>query len=176
MLNDYLPEYLKDVEEFKALMDAEQPEFENITALINNASNDFSVFTLTEDGVRRWESILGIAGKAADSLDARRFRIITHIIGQIPITKRSLYAQLVTLCGEGGFTMEINSATYTLNVKVGVEAQSAFNDVKELITRLAPANLICNVTQMYNEHSLLQKKTHEQLKAFTHQQLRSEVI
>ena len=176
MLNDYLPEYLKDVEEFKTLTDAEQPEFEDITALINNASNDFSVFTLKEHGVKRWESILGIAGKAADGLDARRFRIITHIIGQIPITKRSLYSQLVTLCGEGGFTMQIDGPKYTLNVKVGVAAQSAFNDVKSLITRLAPANIVCNVTQLYNQHSEFTKKTHAQLAAHTHKQIRSEVI
>lgn len=176
MLNGYLPDYLRDIEELKALTTAADPEFEDITALINNMSSDFSVFTLTEYGVERWESILGIAGKTADDLESRRFRIITHIIGQIPITRRSLYSQLVTLCGEGGFTMQIDGAKYTLDIKVGVEAQSAFNDVKELINRLAPANLICNVTQMYNSHAVLKAKTHEQLKAYTHQQLRSEVI
>lgn len=176
MLKEYLPDYLKDIEEIKALTTAQDPEFENILGLINNTSNDFSAFTLTENGIKRWESILGIEGKTADNLDARRFRIITHIIGKMPITKRSLYSQLQTLCGEDGFEMEINSGAYTLHVKVSVSAKSALEDVKDLIGRLVPANIVYSVTLLYNRHKVLGRKTHRQLAPYTHQQLRNEVI
>ena len=109
MLRDYWPDYLKDIVELKELAAAEQLEINTITDLINNMSHDFSVFTLTENGINRWESILGISGKTADDMDSRRFRIITRILEQIPITKRTLYTQLETLCGKDGFKLEINS-------------------------------------------------------------------
>lgn len=176
MLRDYWPDYLKDIVELKEVAAAEQLEIDTITELINNMSHDFSAFTLTEYGIKRWEKILGIGGKSADDMDSRRFRIISRILEQIPITKRTLYSQLETLCGKDGFKLEINSGAYTLTVKLALTSKSSFDDVVELINRSSPANLVCTVTIMYNKNSVLSRFTHVELSQKTHDELRNEVI
>ena len=176
MLRDYWPDYLKDIVELKELASTEQLEIYTITDLINNMSRDFSAFTLTEYGIKRWEKILGVDGKSADDMDSRRFRVISRILEQIPITKRTLYSQLETLCGADGFTMEINGAAYMLTIKLALTKKSAFEDAKALVNRSAPANLICEVIIMYNQHESLRRFTHAQLAAMTHDGIRNEVI
>lgn len=176
MIRDYWPEYLHEIREFEALAAAQQPEFDKALSIISTMAKDFSVFTLTESGIRRWERILGIEGKQADDMDSRRFRIISRIIERIPITKRTLYTQLETLCSKGGFTLEINSGGYILSIKLALTSKSAFSDVVALVNRQAPANLICEVTIMYNKHNVLGRFTHAQLANKTHYELRNEVI
>ncbi|GAC43342.1 putative phage tail protein [Paenibacillus popilliae] len=176
MLKNYWPDYLQEIREFEALAAAQQPEFDRALSLISTMAQDFSVFTLTESGIQRWERILGIDGKQADDMDSRRFRIISRVIERIPITKRTLYTQLETLCGKGGFTLEINSGGYVLSVKLALTSKSAFSDVVALLGRQAPANLICEVTIMYNKHNVLGQFTHAQMSKRTHYELRNEVI
>lgn len=176
MLKDYWPDYLQEIRDFESLAAVEQLEFDKVLSVISTMAQDFSVFTLAESGIRRWERILGIEGKQADDMDSRRFRIISRIIERIPITKRTLYTQLETLCGKGGFTLEINSGGYCLSIKLALTSKSAFADVVALVGRQAPANLICEVSIMYNKHNVLGHFTHARLSKRTHDELRNEVI
>ncbi|MFD0588840.1 putative phage tail protein [Paenibacillus sp. GCM10027627] len=175
MLN-YWPDYLHDIREFRAIAEAEQPEIDGLTDGVNAMSRNFSVFTLDEVGIKRWENILGIAGKAADHMDSRRFRIISRIIDQIPITKRTLFAQLETLCGKGGFTLQVDSETYTVSIKLALTSKYAFDDVVALVKRSLPANLVYRISIMYNQHGKLSNRTHGQLALKTHNDLKNEVI
>lgn len=175
-LIDYWPDVISDIKEFQCIAEVEQPEISEVQAIIESMGEEFSGFTLTEYGINRWEKVLKIDGKAADDLDTRRFRIITRIIEQAPITKRTLYVQLTTLCGADGFTLKIDHKEYTLEIKLALTSQYAFDDVKALVERSVPANLLCKVTVMYNSHSVLSRYTHSQLHGMTHKQLRTEVM
>lgn len=175
-LLDKWPEFLQALAEFRALSDALSPEADAARAAVEGMAREFSAYTLSEWGVKRWEDILGLTGKDADDLNSRRVRIITKIIEQPPITKRVLYNQLRSLAGDGRFTMDIDYGLHKLEVKLDLGSKSAFEDVKALVERSAPADMVLSVSLLFNTHAMLGAYTHAALAAYTHEELRSEVF
>lgn len=173
-LRNYWPEFLRELVEFGAVATAEQPEFDVAAEAIDTMAMEFSAFTLTVAGIKRWEQILGITGMEADDLDSRRFRIQSRLLEQIPITKRTLHQQLEILCGQGGFTMSLGYGDYSLGISVALTARSAFADVDAMVHKLAPANLVITVSLLYNKYKEFKGMTHGQMSAYTHRQLREE--
>ena len=176
MLSEKWPEFLRGLVEFKTLDKALSPEAETARAAVGDMAKEFAAYTLTEWGVERWEDILGVLGKEADDLASRRLRVLTRIIEQPPVTKRTLYGQLLALAGEGGFRMGIDYGAHTLEVKLDLGSKSAFEDVGALLERVTPADMVLTVTLLYNTHAVLAGFTHAQLAAYTHEELRSEVV
>ena len=99
----YLPDILKDIEEFKALLTAEKPEFDILFEKIDIIVENCFVDTLDDYGCTRWEKMLGLTAKDTDSIDLRRIRIKAALNGDTPYTMRSLENKLLALCGEGNY-------------------------------------------------------------------------
>jgi hypothetical protein len=175
-LIDYLPDVLKEVRELKLILQSEQVEVESLWDALEKALNDQFVLDSTENGVLRWEKILKITPKATDSLDARKFRILTRLNEQLPYTMAILKQQLNALCGSDGYSIKLYNDTYTLEVKVNLTAKSNFEDVSALLHRTVPANIVIDLKLLCNQHLTLAQFTHEQLHAYTHNQLRNEVL
>jgi len=51
-----------------------------------------------------------------------------------------------------------------------------FDEVVRITRQMVPANLVVTVELRYNQHIKLAQYTHGQLSAFTHDQLRNEVM
>ena len=49
-------------------------------------------------------------------------------------------------------------------------------DLKELLDRMMPANLMVDADLMYNVYGLLKPYTYKELKEYTYKQLREEVM
>lgn len=175
-LIDYLPPVLKEVREFKVIVEAEQSEVDRLWKALDNALCDQFINDATENGVSRLEKILKITPKATDTLDVRKFRILTRFNEQLPYTFRTLEQQLATLCGAEGFTMALLNSEYTLVVRVEISAKRKLDEVKALLERTVPANIIIDLSLRYNQHSVLEKLTHAQLSAYTHYDIRNEVV
>lgn len=173
---DYLPQVLKEVRELKAIVEAEEPEIIDLWTALENVLNDQFIDDATENGVNRLEKILRIIPKATESLDVRKFRILTRFNEQLPYTFRTLQHQLETLCGANGFSLTLNNTDYTLKVRVELGVKGKFNEVDSLLKRTVPANMIIDLSLLYNQHSTLAGFTHSQLSGYTHEQLRNEVI
>lgn len=176
-LIEYLPENLRNVEEYNAILTlAEQPEMVELWEAEENILKDQFIADATENGISRWEKILGIVPKATDSLDSRKISILTRINEQIPFTLTTLKEQLEAICGKGECDVDLEADKYTLSVKVALTAASNLNDVNLFLKRVVPANLIVHLTLKYNQHSMFSTYTHQDLSTFTHEQLRNEVM
>lgn len=176
-LIDYLPPNERNFEEFQAILTtAEQPEFSDTWEAIDNALDDQFIVDATENGVSRLEKVMGIVPKATDTLDARKFTLLTRIGEQVPFTIIALERQLETLCGEGNYEVIRDVATKNLHVQIALVAKSNFNDVEKLLERIVPADMTISVSLKYTQNSLLSNYTHAELKSFTHYELRNEVV
>lgn len=175
-LTDYLPNVMKDVKEITAILQVEQPEFSATWDAVEAALNDQFINSATENGVSRWESILKIIPKATEELDTRKFRILTRLNEQLPYTMRTLMQQLESLCGAGGYSVVLENAIYTVHVRVSLVAKSNFDDVKSLLDRTVPANIVIDLTLKYNQHINLAEFKHSELALLTHYDLRNEVL
>ena len=176
MIIDYLPGVLKEIRELQTITDTEQFEIQEFWDSVDAAMNDQYINTATEYGISRWEKIMKISPKATDSLNDRRFRILARLNAQLPYTFTKLKQQLASLCGSTGYSMTLQNDEYTLIVKVELTAKNNFADVDKLLKAVCPANMIIDLTLMYNQHSTLSQFTHAQLSHYTHDQLRNEVI
>lgn len=175
-LIDYIPQVLKDVREYKNVMEVEQPEIINLWNELENALKDNFINDATQNGVLRLEKILKIVPKASDTLDIRKFRILARFNEQLPYTFRTLQERLTTLCGKDGYTLELKNDIYTLKVRIELIVKGQYDAVDNLLRRITPANLIIDLDLRYNQHLTLAKFTHAQLAAYTHKQLKEEVI
>lgn len=173
-LIDYLPNAERDIKEFDAILTkAEQPEIAISWGAIDNALKDQFVEDATENGVSRWEKILNIFPKATETLDSRKFTILTRINEQLPFTITTLKEQLKTLCGEDGYEVTMDDAG--VHVGVALTAKSNYNDVNALLKRVVPANMVVDLSLKYNQHSMYETYTHGALQTFTHAQIRNGV-
>ncbi len=175
-LKEYLPSVLLDTFEFPTICNAAQTEFNEQASAVEAVLNASFVSLADENGIARYEKIFGVAPQDTDTLDERRFRVLSKINAQLPFSVRRLKQQLATLCGERGYELLLIPEQYTLEVKVELTAKRNLNAVEDLLRDIVPANLIQKCTLLYNQHQIIAKLTYAQMAKYLHQQLREEVL
>lgn len=174
-LIDYLPMFMQNYVEIRAIMDTEQVDVVKAWEDSENVMNDQFVTDATENGVKRWEAILGITPKVTFTLDERKFNILTRMNEQLPYTMESLKNALSSLCGDDGYTLKLDANKYELVVKLALENENSIEMVVNLLDKMIPANIV-KIVMLYNTHLILADFTHEQLAAYTHEELRKEIL
>ncbi len=175
-LIDYLPYAVRDHDCFRSIMAGEQPEFELAWSATDELLDNQFIMTAGSLGLSRWEQIFGIVSKGTDTLEDRRFRILTRINEELPYTLPKLRAILEALCGEGNYSAEMEEGSYFLLVKITVAAKHNYEDVQALLERVTPQNIVFQVRQLYNTHADLSPFTHARLSAYTYHGVRTESI
>ena len=172
----YQPSVIKNYREFKELAKIENDELTDCWTASNGVFLDQFIETLTTNGCNRWENILNIHPKATDSLEVRRFRIKSRINEDLPYTWKVLENVLNSLCGNGQYVMTLYNNEYRLKILLELKVKKMFDEVENTVKRMIPANLILEVELRYNQYIHLTPCTHQQLQAFSHSQIREEVL
>jgi hypothetical protein len=175
-LIDYLPHFMQVYREMATIMETEQFEIDRLWLEAENALADQFLLEATENGVKRWETVLGISPKDTDTLEERRFRILTKLNQELPYTLRKLEQSLITLCGAEGYSIELNASEYHLEVKLALGNHNNYGEVENLMNKMIPANMTRHIELMYNTNTILSQFTHAQLSAYTHNRMRNEVF
>lgn len=173
---DYLPEVFQVVKEIKAYADAMNPELATLWLGVDDAYNDQFLYTMTENGISRWEKMLKISPMGTDTLEDRRFRVINRLNAQLPYTYRMLEAHLIQMCGANGYTMKYDKDTWTLTIKIALTSKKQFDEILALVNQMIPLNIVLDYDLLYNSHNVLSAFTHAELSAYTYGALRNEVI
>ena len=172
---DYLPPFIQNYKEMAAIMNTEQPEFELAWKNAENTLDDQFVTTATINGIKRFEKIYNIVPKGTDTIDERRFVILSKMNERPPYTMAALESMLTALCGDGGYSLYMNNNDYMLTVKLALGNESNFAAVVDLLNRMLPANIARNVS-VYNTYGVIEGLTHEQLSKYTHDEVRMNVL
>ena len=175
-LINYLPQFMQEYLEMQKIMETEQVEIDLLWTAAENALADQFILDATERGVMRWESMLGVSPKDTDTLDERKFRILTLLNQELPYTLRKLEQALTNLCGADGYSVEVQAAEYHVVVKLALTNVNNYSEVEKVLNKMIPANMTQFIQIMYNKHSVLAQFTYAQLSAYTHEQLKSEVF
>ena len=173
-LIDYLPPFVQEYREIKAIMDAEQISAETTWVDAENVLADQFVQDATENGVIRYERILKIVPKGNYTLDERKFNILARMNEQLPYSVKQLHSSLSSLCGEDGYTLKIDHNNYALTVKLALGNENNAEAVSQLLRKMIPANMMYNV-MLFNTHTILNMYTHEQLSIYTQKQVREAI-
>ena len=174
-LFEYYPEPLREFKEIRVLSDTEQEEVEQLEKAQKALLADQFVTTATENGISRWEAILGTQPRVTASLDERKFAILTRLSQELPYSMGMLRRQMNFLCGEEGYSLELKNQEYLLIVRIALVSRNSYKDVARLLKRIVPANLAIDLSLLYNRYSMVKVFTHRQLKAYSHDGIRNEV-
>ena len=175
-LQDYLPPILLKTYEFPLLCETEQPEIDRLHDAADAVLDAQFLSTAGEYAIQRYEKIFGVVPQDTDTLDERRFKVLTRINTQLPFSVRRLRQQLATLCGADGYKLELDGGKYTLTVKVALTAKRNQQAVEELLAGIVPANMVCTTSLLYNQHADLTRFTYASVDLLTHFEIREEVL
>ena len=76
MILNHYPPVIKQIKDIQQIAKAEDIEFTKLNTSITEVIRNMFVFTADETGVKRFEKLLGITPKAAQSLDDRKIYYI----------------------------------------------------------------------------------------------------
>lgn len=172
----YLPYVFRDIKEMKAQASADEPELNLVWDRVENAFDDQFLYLMKETGIERWEKILEISPLGTDSIEDRRFRIISKLNVQLPYTYRMLDNYLKQMCGESGYEMDLDKERFLLTISLALGSKNQRTDIIKLIDEMVPCNIVTEITLMFNTYSQLKAKTHAQLHTRTHEDVRDEVL
>lgn len=142
-LLDYLPPVLREVLEFQAINEANEPEISlawDAMALV--LANQF-LDTADNNGVSMWEKELRIFPKDTDTLEVRKARIKAMWNLELPYTIPWLKNWLTSICGPTGHEETI--ADYTINIQLDYNAlpnaESLAAEILDMLLVVRPSNM-----------------------------------
>lgn len=175
-LIDYLPPVLQQTREMQAVMEGEQPAVAGLWDAWKTVLDALFVRYANEQGLARWERMLGIRPRGTDSMEVRRVAVLARLNEQLPFTERTLRLMLDGVCGPGGYTLEIIYREYRVFVRVHLWEKRAMDEAAALLGRVVPANMVIDLGLRYNTHRMLLPRLHRMLRGTTHRALREEVL
>jgi hypothetical protein len=141
-LISYLPHVLQVVREFQAITNVENPEFQVVFDTSEQVLNNLFIQTGDLDGIKRYEKILKIKPSENDTLETRRFRVLSRWNDRIPYTWNALIEKLNTLFGKGNYTISLQNNIYTLNLETHLGVYGTIDELNILLDGIIPCNLI----------------------------------
>ncbi len=167
-----VPDIIKQIKDIKAIYDMNEKL--SLISDTEDLEKDLFTGTATKHGVKRREGLYGINPLDTDTLEDRRFRVLVKENNKIPYTHRTLEKRLEKLCGLGGYRLEIIGGS--VGIRVALTKKSMVQSVIELAENMVPLNMSLECDLLYNQHKTLRQFTYGQLTAYTHNQIRNEVL
>lgn len=140
-LLSYLPPFLREYEETKAALNAENPEFKLLWEQAGKALDSSFIDRADEYGIKRFEKLLGILPDADSDLEARRSVVKAKWLSKLPYTYRMLLKQLEIICGEDFSVTKRFETDYFLRVVTHLRDYGKSLEVKKLLDEMIPANM-----------------------------------
>jgi len=175
-ISNYVPPFVAEYSEMEQIYSAESEVLQSIENEHWRAVDNRFFVTADEEGIARFEKLLDVNPLQNDTLKSRRFRIAAFWNSKLPYNWKFLIDKLVTLCGETGY--EIEYANFKMKVTVEIGVKNMINDVRTMLDNVLPCNIEWEVVQKYRTHEDIANLglTHGELAAYTHHELRNEVI
>lgn len=136
ILNHY-PPVIKQIKEMQQIAKAEDIEFSKLNVSINEVIRNMFVFTADETGVIRFEKLLGIKPKAAQSLDDRKIYIIS-MMNRRKMGLSEIEAMLSDYCK--GIKLVGDICNMEMIVEMGTDA-SNMGAISDLLEEILPLNI-----------------------------------
>lgn len=137
-----LPPWYREVLDYQALCQAEQPVFQDIKMKMQAVLDNFFPQTMDVSAVEQWEDTLHIRGDPSyEDLDFRRARIINRISTKPPYTLAFLYQKLDELIGPGLWSVDIDYPNYTLYIESNAQDQAYSQEVEFTVNHIKPAHI-----------------------------------
>lgn len=156
-LLNYLPPVLRQVMEFRAINEANEPEISLAwDALALVLANQF-LDSADRNGVAVWERELNIYPKDTDSMEVRKARIKAMWNLELPYTLPWLKHWLAGICGPIGYELAV--IDYTINVQLDYntlpDANNLAEEILEMLLTVRPSNMRVLMTAFLQSYGMV---------------------
>lgn len=171
MIKDYLPSYMQEYREIREICSCEDLEISELCIYRDKIQREFFLETATGFGLKRTENMLGIISSEDESIEFRKFRIKTKLAGN----NYSLTERLNQLIPNGEYSLNLNTDTLTLTLRIPIANEMYLNSVVEMLEKTVPLNIILNCSVLYTSHKEISKYKHSELNSYTHKYIKEEL-
>lgn len=138
----YLPEFLKQFRELDGLFEAERPQFQALEHNRQSLLDNLFIETATNEGLKRFESILGLTPSAGETLEVRRSNVLTNWFSNKVYTMKTLLTILQVLQGNNNVQLTWDSVDpFLLHVVTRLEKRGQVDKVYEILEKMLPMNV-----------------------------------
>lgn len=139
-LKELLPDWYEGIKETNVLMDIEQDLIDQLALQIQQVQNNQYISTADSKTIGLYEQMLGITSNISDTLDLRRFRVLTRLTTQKPYTIRYLQEVLSSFGDPAELKMLYDE--YRLLVEMNFEKLGQVSELEYLFRSIVPANIL----------------------------------
>lgn len=174
MLINYIPEFLRDFDEFIKLFSSLDIEISKLKSNVSELLSGQFIFYCNETFIDKFEKDLKIEVIDED-IEKRRKKLIIKFNEKLPYTVFRLKENLNIILGEDNYSLFLIYDKYRLILRVKTNDESDFSECISLLERMIPANIERNV-QRFNTHEIVGNFKNEYLEKYTHEEIYSEII
>ena len=171
-----LPGRIIDMENMADTLNAEDFLLEQLRGKIEDLERQVNIAQSTTL-LSRHEKILGLPTDSEAALADRRSRVIAKLLGQGTVTPK-LLQHVAASFSNGEVEVTEYAKQFRLEIKfvgtLGIPPN--MNDLTNSLREIMPAHLQWDYVYVFNTNAVLGRLTHAQLAAYSHYQLRNEVI
>ena len=167
-----LPSALVGIPDLEQLYDSADSQIEKLNEEIEQMDEDVYFDNMSEQRVKRWETMLSITPKDSDTLDERRFAVQSRVVDKLPYSYRIILSDLHAL--DPYATMEIDWETLKVSVGVALISQSMAGDIQTLLEKKLPLNMLYEIFIIWNRWQSIKNKTWGQIKTKTWYDIKAE--
>ena len=111
----YLPAFLREYEEIKAIAAVEDDVIEALWEAFSFVEENQWIETSNEEGIRRREKMMGLPGSTL-SLDERRTRILSNWNAAIPFTDETFRQWVASMMADAPYTLVIDGSRFLVEL------------------------------------------------------------
>lgn len=148
-LIEYLPEFLQEIKEFKALFESENIEIENLRGRLDEIINESLVNTAKGYGLERYEKIYNIKNMQS-TIDTRRILILLRMNNRTQYTYKWLINVLNETIGNRNYKLLLDYNNYKLYIDISLDHTEAMKLLKKDLVKQIPANIEIEYTLFSN--------------------------
>lgn len=171
-LKSYQPDYYSDVDEMDAILDTEGTEFEEYIIERDRTQDNLYITSSDNEGLSRWETILGIIPLPTATLSDRAAVIISFLRGVEKLSASSIENITLAYAPSGSnVTFDgVNSEIVITFIDVGIPAN--VDALQAYLSERKPAHIGIDYIFVFNTYDDLAAFTYDELSAYTYDELR----
>lgn len=140
-LLSYTSDVLNEYSDFKAILNTESNEFNNMQSYKNKLIINAFIDEAEEYGIRRFEKMLKIYPTEDDTLETRRFRVKSRWNNS---SATSLIEVLISLCGSD-YSIEYVKGKFIINIETHLGTYGTLEELIYIINKMIPSNIVINI-------------------------------
>lgn len=138
---NHLPYYYKGIREIDILSEAIIAVLLHVEKEIHKILNNNFLQTCDQDGIMRYEKLIGIQSDKSIDLETRKQKVLTKMLASSSFTVRVLENALKDICDNGNFKLHYDHDNFILILEVNIGRQGMLDLLYNLLYSMLPANV-----------------------------------